>query len=90
MSNNPQSVTNMLLAVVIVLLLVSIVIQLSVKSDDNLTAWATIKSRELHTFLQGCRSDGGTLDVRPYEAPSVVFVCLFSDRSIEYTLAPGK
>jgi hypothetical protein len=77
------------LAVVGLLFIIAIVISMNNK-DDNLTAWATIKSRELHNFMSDCRSTGGVTDVRPNAAPMIVFICEYTDRTVEYTLEPGK
>jgi len=95
MAKKPQpkerSQTLFYAALFAVTILVISAIVLSVKSkDDQLTAWATVKSSELHTFMNSCKDGGGTVDVRPNAAPQIVFVCQYPDRSVEYTLQPGK
>jgi len=78
------------LAIAVIALLVAVTLMLDQRNDE-LTSWATIKSTELRLFFNDCRGAGGVLDVRPNTAPSIVFVCGFSDRTEEYTLStPGK
>ena len=76
------------LAAVGILFIAAMVI--SINGRDNMTSWATIKSRELHAFMEDCKSNGGSVDVRPNESPKIIFVCEYSDRTVEYTLQPGK
>jgi hypothetical protein len=77
------------LFVVALLFIVAIFVAMS-NRQDSLTSWATIKSQELHVFMKQCRDTGGSVDVRPNQAPQIVFVCQYADHSIEYSLAPGK
>jgi hypothetical protein len=74
---------------VAVLIIIAIVISMKTDSSDA-TAWATVRSRELHGFMSNCRDNGGAVDVRQNAAPAIVFVCEYLDRSVEYTLQPGK
>jgi hypothetical protein len=80
----------MVAAIVIVALLITTVVFLLQNREDKLTAWATIKSRELNGFMQNCRDTGGEMQVRAGDAPRIVFVCQYLDYSREYTLSPGK
>ena len=85
-----KNVLLMVLAVAVIALLVAVTLMLD-QRDDELTSWATIKSTELRLFFNDCRSTGGVLDVRPNAAPSIVFICGYSDRMVEYTLeTPGR
>jgi hypothetical protein len=72
-----------------ILILIAIVISMQT-DDSDATAWATLRSRELHGFMGNCRDNGGTVDVRQNSAPAIVFVCDYLDRSVEYTLQAGK
>ena len=75
---------------VIVILLLTLVAVVVDNREDKLTAWATIKSVELRNFIKDCRGDGGSFDVRPTQAPRIIFVCGYPDRMVEYTLEPGR
>ena len=72
-----------------ILIILAIIISTQTNNSDA-TAWATIRSTELHSFMSSCRSGGGTVDVRPNSAPAIIFSCVFPDREVEYTLTPGK
>lgn len=81
--------TYIIMLAVAALIIVAIVLSVR-ERDDGITAWATIKSSELHTFMKECKDNGGTVDVRPNDSPNIIFVCQYPDRSVEYTLSPGK
>lgn len=79
------------MSLIVIVALVGVIIALQDDDDaDQLTAWAVVRSRELHDFFQVCRSDGGSIDVRTSNSPQIVFVCEYLDRMVEYTLDPGK
>jgi hypothetical protein len=71
--------------VVALLFIVAIFIAMSNK-QDSLTSWATIKSQELHLFLNQCKDTDGILDVRD-SASHIVFVCQYKDHTVEYLLS---
>ncbi len=76
------------LSVIIILLASMVAVLVDQRSEDKLTAWAFVKSNELHTFFKDCRLTGGTMDVRPAGAPQIVFVCNYDDKMVEYTMLP--
>lgn len=89
----PKSHSNKLIYAVLFAIAVLIIIAIIISTQTNnadATAWATIRSTELHNFMSNCRSGGGTVDVRPNSAPAIIFSCVFSDRQVEYTLQPAK
>jgi hypothetical protein len=88
----PSHPSHMVMIVVLIAIAVLFIVAIvmSLNRQDNMTAWATIKSRELHTFFGDCRANGGSIDVVQTPKPQITFVCQYLGSMTEYTLDPGK
>ena len=72
------------------LIVVAIIISVRSKSDETqVTAWATARSSALHSFIQICQQNGGSIDVSP-EQPQLIFNCHYTNGKIDKYVLPAK
>ena len=78
------------LFVITLLIVVAIIISVrSKKDEDQLTAWATARSSALHSFIQICQQNGGSVDVSPQQ-PQLIFNCQYANGKDDKYVLPSK
>jgi hypothetical protein len=89
----PSPTNFMYAALFVITLLVIVAIIISVRSrsdEDELTAWATKNSKDLHNFMQICKQNDGDIDTTPRNEPTITFSCTYLTGQVEYFFLQKK